>query len=275
MRKRTKTITLVAVLISSSLLMYLAVGASSQYGHGRRNDFLKVVWFETGLLHSYSVQSYLSVITQFNFNAVGVEPFPITPESLAFCDVISAYASSNGLTKFLIVGTSLGVDWDLVAKYKNTDYIMSIDDSGVASTANLEKLKALGCQTMLVCWYDEALRPMFARGLVNYACFCYYPYYPSRTDTEQFDNMVRLGKLCIETNVNYLPAIQCFGMAGQTWRFPTPGEIGVLCENSSIYGHATGLIYFTPFTGQSTRGEYFEGWMDHYDVWNGIKYGVW
>lgn len=258
------------VVIASVSVLYFYISTLSPKPSPKQPLFpgMKIVWFESGLLYKYSVQDYIDVLDDLKFDAVGIMPFPIDNQSYQLIEAVNSYCQSKNMVKFLLVGGaptggSGGVDWDLVNKYKNQGWVMGIDDSGIESKDNLQRLKDLGVKTMLVHGADPSIKTLYRDKLVDYSCYCFYPFYPNKTPYDSYkrdlNNLARWSK---EYNVSFIPALQFFGKAVGDWRFPTLPEIKRMV-NDTLKAEADGIIFFTPFSGQSHRGELFEGFLDH------------
>lgn len=233
---------------------------------------MKLCWFEVGLLKNYSIGQFMAVLNQFNFSAVMVMPWPWGQPSV---DLIQACLDRENLTTFLIVGHVDFLDQSLVDRYKDEDIIFTIDDGTTSSQTNLQSLKDQGLKTALNHGHIPELKDIFDLGLVDYSLFTCYPVLKEAADAANWSNMQKhrnwtkeMKSYCTE-EMKYVPWLQCYGLGAAICRFPTAAELRYMIQ-SVTEAKADGVAFFEPFTGESDRGETFDGFLDHPEVWENI-----
>lgn len=258
-----KDVTIVAVILCVGLLTGgYAVWQNKEYSS-------ESVWIECGLLHTtptYTASYCMAVLDHFpSFDSVIVDPFPLDNRVYEVASALDNYTSRT-ISKFLVVGVGGSVNFTLVDEFKSRGYIMLIDDSGTEARANLETLKSKGCKTALVV-FDTSVSSLFVSGLVDYACFAFYPYFETSTNYDsQKQVMDNIAQLCRQYYVSFIVAAQFFGKAANNWRFPSLSELQQLLTDAKSV--ANGICFFEPLSGQSDRGEYFDGFLHHMEVWS-------
>jgi hypothetical protein len=253
-----------------------------------RSTMIKIAWFEAGLLNRYSIDQFIQVLKDFNFDAVHINPFKLDANGLQteivdgayqLCDAVDLYAEQHpGFLKFLVVGGGeTYLNYGLVEDFKARNYVMTVSDSGQnyqATKQLLQYLKNLGVQTCLSHGYWEGAKQLIADGLVDYSMSWFYPYF---SNTDNFDTLAyqfSVMKGWSEGKAKFLPSMQVFGLynpvTNVTWRFPTTDEVQREL-NFLIDLNPYGIEWFEPFSGQSQRGETFDGFLAHPDVWDIVK----
>jgi hypothetical protein len=243
---------------------------------------LKLCWLESGLLPLYSVAQFVQVLDHFKMNGVLVTPFAwkaVATGAFDLLDAVDNYA--NGLAtpfvKMVVVGGAPSgmpdsVDQTVIDHVTGKNWILCIDDGTVTFASILAGLKSKGYSTGSVCFVDINFKQQIIdKGYVDYVFTSDYPYYPDPTATKNAitldrQDMFTIAGWCKEDNVKFMPAPQFFGKASQTWRFPTTDELQNSIDDIFACG-AYGTVIFEPFSGQSSRGETFEGFLDHPEVY--------
>jgi len=157
--------------------------------------------------------------------------------------------------------------------FKDYDYVMVIDDAGDLDREDLILLKNMGLKTaMLHGYYPSQMRGLFNEGLVDYSMFMNYPIYEGDSEADSLQKLKQYRREVIEVKswitkgMTYIPTVQFFGKAHMNWRFPTVKELEYIIDSCKL-ASVDGLKFMMPWTGQSDRGEYFEGWLDHPETW--------
>lgn len=268
----------VAVTINASFL-YALYQAESQ-----ADGIPKYTWFECGLLYEYGIDKFMSILDQFRFDGVLVQPFMldaggeqtlICDDFATLCDSLDAYEESHrGFQKFLFVGSHGHLDKTLVALYARRGYVMCIDDGVTNFTLlwnHLMFIKSYGVETGLVHWQmSDVYRTLFQEeGLVDYSLTCFYPHHPNGDYDQCIADFREMRRWCGDA-VKFVPAIQVFGGTPVRWRFPNPNQIE---EMKVFLGdlNPAAVVWFQPWSGESLRGETFEGFLDHPEIWDFIR----
>jgi len=252
---------------------------------------IKQVWFEAGLLYRYSITQFIQVLKDFNFHSVLINPFQNTPyetpkigdEVYALCDAVDSYAEEHAnFSKFIIVGgASTWLHYPIIQYFKDSEYVMVMDDSGrdFEGTKNsLQYLKSQGVLTGLVVYPPHQdfmpVKNIINQGLLDYLMPCFYPYFINTNNFIIYINDMQAFKSWCTNNTKFLPAIQVFaggsGVTNVYWRFPSRDEMQVLL-NVLIDLNSWGITWFLPHSGESKRGETVEGFLDHQEVWDIIQ----
>jgi len=253
-----------------------------------RSTMIKMAWFEAGLLNRYSVEQFMQVLKDFNFDAVHINPFKldangfqteIVDGAYQLCDAVDLYAEQHpNFLKFLVVGGGeTYLNYSLVADFEDRDYIMTISDSGQnyqATKQLLQYLKNLNIQTCLSHGLWEGAKQLIADGLVDYSMSWFYPYFSNVDDSQKLQNNFTIMKGWCEGKAQFLPSMQVFGLYNPltniTWRFPSSDDLQREL-NFLIDLNPYGIEWFAPHSGVSQRGETFDGFLAHPDVWEIIK----
>ncbi len=256
--------------------------------HANEPKMLKQAWFEAGLLYRYSIDQFIQVLRDFSFDSVLVQPLQNTPyenvtigdEVYHLCDAIDSYADSHAdFSKFLIVGWASDHYAPLVEKFRNRGYVYVLDDGGTdfeKTKTTLQVLKTYDVETGLVVYPPSssfsAVKDLIEEDFVDYLMPCFYPFFKNVDLFNFYSGDIRIFKSWTEGKSRFLPAIQVFsgGTENVSWRFPSCNEVQA-CYNVVWDLDSFGVTWFLPFTGQSERGESFEGFLDHSEVWEIIR----
>lgn len=249
---------------------------------------IKQAWFECGLLHNYSIQQYVQVLSNFNFDSVLIDPLKldaygvqrdICDGAYELCDAVDLYAEEHSnFTKFLIVGGgSTYLNYTLVEHFKDSGYVMVMDDSGENLTSAREifqYLKSLGVETGLVHPYWDGAKQLINEDLIDYSMPCFYPFFINVNNFSKLVGEFNVMRIWCNGKCKFLPAIQVFAGGDPVrrvlWRFPSSAEVQTIL-NYLIDLNPHGIMWFLPHSGVSERGETFEGFLDHAEVWDIIK----
>lgn len=272
-------------------IVVLAIALSAAHHLQGNPEVFNFVWLECGLLHKYSITAFAAVVEWFNFDGVYIQPFLLNETGLQKLasgepfywqvyatevyediDVLCGEMDELGIQVFLFVGAHNHMNSRLIELGVQHGYVLLIDD-GIANEEELRNqlsyLKQLDVETGLVHWHDTVYKTLIQEGLVDYSTPCFYPYW-------QRGNLTRLKQQFTEMSAwtqgycRFLPAIQVFGGGVAEWDFPTLTQIEEM--KAFLYGlDPYGVKWFEPWTGQSLRGECFEGFLDHPEVWYLIK----
>lgn len=255
-------------LLFVTMFCYLLAKQTGEFKLGFR-----MTWFEVGLLKNYSIEKYIDVLDKFKFNGVILEIWPWSQKSLDLRDAVNAYAAGKQFLKMVIVGGNGYLDMGVVNMFKDYDYVMVIDDAGDLDREDLILLKNMGLKTaMLHGYYPSQMRGLFNEGLVDYSMFMNYPIYEGDSEADSLQKLKQYRREVIEVKswitkgMTYIPTVQFFGKAHMNWRFPTVKELEYIIDSCKL-ASVDGLKFMMPWTGQSDRGEYFEGWLDHPETW--------
>lgn len=262
---------IILVLMSLSLLpMVEPVSIKIHYHKG--------VWIESGLLYKYSMTDIKNMIRYFCFDSVVIMPFPYSGEVDTLIKELLKYrvSPSAKLTVFLVVGSLDYVDWSLVDRYKDYNIVMTIDDAVPSSLDNVKKLKSMGLKVAIVHGYNEEIKDVLK--VADYSMVCIYPLYDDIAVTkddpvklEEYRKKIAIMKTWVPEDKYYLVWIQAFGRGANNWRFPTRHELEYMLH--SVAPMCDGVLFFEPFTGLSERGEYFDGFLTHPEVYDLIRRG--
>lgn len=233
---------------------------------------MKLVWFEGGLLHLHSPEEYLQVIDDFKFDGVMINPFGLVPESIELAKTIDGIYYGPTFLKVMTAGSADWIDFSVVDQVKDAGWVIAVDDGSPAIEPGLMHLKDMGLRTMLVHGWNDYVKDLFSKGLVDYSMTCFYPYYVSESQYEtQKSRVIKdVSAWCKQYGVKFVPSIQAFGKAVADWRFPSYDELKILVADV-LSVKADGFMFFEPFSGQSMRGELFEGFLSHPEVWSIIE----
>jgi hypothetical protein len=254
---------------------------TSEKGEGE----LKQAWFECGLLYKYSPSQFIDVLNNFRFDSVLICPFQNTPyedvkigpEVYDLCNAVDSYAQTHpGFSKFLVVGgASTWLYNPLIQLFKNRNYVMVMDDSGrdfAGTKRSLQYLRSFNVSTGLVVYpeYQQFLpvKDLISECFVDYLMPCFYPFFRDANRFDMFKEHLATFKSWCVGKCKFLPVMQVFG--GGIWSFPTLNEVQA-SVNFLADLNPYGITFFLPHSGQSQRGETFEGFLDHPEIWDIIQ----
>lgn len=261
--------------------------SGTQYYSQPAKTTLNLTWFECGLLYKYGIDNFMGVLDDFNFEGVVIQPFMLQANSTtlnataqtgicegfhSLCNRVDAYAEKRkDFVKFLFIGGSSYFDQTLVEQYVSRGYVMCIDDG----TTNLRTLRGVltylrnqGAETLLVHGSHQSYRTVIEEGLVDYSSPCFYPFQPNCNWT-RYVNEFELMCSWRGDKCKFLPGIQVFGGTPVQWVFPNVTQLEEMTD--FLYNlNPFGLVWFLPHSGQSMRGELFDGFLDHPEVWDYI-----
>lgn len=94
---------------------------------------------------------------------------------------------------------------------------------------------------------------------------CFYPIKEGRNYTRHVNDVMLIHGWC-QGNCHFVPAIQGFGRAAMNWTFPSAEQVGEMYD--FLWGlEPYAIKWFLPWSGRSLRGEFFEGFLEHPEVW--------
>jgi len=150
MTKKKLLFLLLPLIVCGAVIIGAEWISRTQYYSQHATVTLNLTWFECGLLYKYSIDNFIDVLDQFNFNGVMIQPFMLEANSTtvdstaqtricegfhSLCNRVDAYAEANeGFRKFLFVSGKSHLDKMLAESFVNRSYVMCIDDGSINLT---------------------------------------------------------------------------------------------------------------------------------------------
>ena len=236
-----------------------------------------LTWFECGLLYKYGIDNFIAVLEQFHFNGVMIQPFMLDAEGQqtvicenlsALCNQVDLYADNHsGFKKFLFVGGCSYIDKTLVNAFADRDYVLGVDDGTTdlnTLRTVLQYLKDENVETLLVHGCHPSYKTVIEEGLVDYSSPCFYPFWLNGDWTQYTFEFTYMRSWC-KDKCKFVPGIQVFGGTPVRWIFPNNTQVGEMTEFLQEL-NSDGVMWFLPHSGESLRGELFEGFLEHPEI---------
>jgi len=276
----TRQVSVGTLLIFMALLSVIL--AINVHTPDTQKAFKRYTWFECGLLYKYTIQDFMNVLEQFSFDGVFIQPFildenreqkQVVSDLIDLCTNVDAYAETHAdFQKFLFVGAHSYISKDLTALFSTRNYVLCIDDGLRDYTVlhdHLAYIKSFGAETCLVHFEDILYKNLIDDGLVDYSMPCFYPSNPWANYSKLVEHFKTMREWCVG-KAKFVPAVQIFGTTNGDWIFPnkTLVEQGIsFLKTLNPYA----IKYFEPWSGLSLRGENFEGFIEHPEMWDLIR----
>jgi len=238
---------------------------------------LNLTWFECGLLYKYGIDNFIAVLEQFHFNGVMIQPFMLDAEGQqtviyenlsVLCNQVDLYADNHfGFKKFLFVGGCSYIDKTLVNAFADRDYVLCVDDGTTdlnTLRTVLQYLKNQNVETLLVHGFHPSYKTVIEEGLVDYSSPCFYPSWPNG-DWIQYTFEFTYMRSWSKGKCKFVPGIQVFGGTPVRWLFPNSTQVDEMAEFLQELD-SDGVMWFLPHSGESLRGEWFEGFLEHPEI---------
>jgi hypothetical protein len=130
-------------------------------------------------------------------------------------------------------------------------------------------LKNQSVDTLLVHGFHPSYKTVIEEGLVDYSTPCFYPFRPNGDWIQYTFEFTYMRSWCRD-KCKFVPAIQVFGGTPVRWLFPNSTQVGEMAEFLQEL-NSDGVMWFLPHSGESLRGEWFEGFLEHPEIHEHIQ----